>query len=737
VFIPSDKEDTVNVFLDPATGEVLRAFGNFPPGETGAVMDDGTTMVHDRLNQLLKIYDSQLTLLYTLAAPAHPASNSIIPITDDGTSFYAAGQSGSDIVVQQISTTGTVVNSWSFTGTLPAGIAITQDGTQQLLYFDAIGNGIKRYDLLNDTTMADFLAAGTWSGSYSFSLYNMFVLADDSVLIGIKTSTTTGQVERYDASGTLLNTYPIDSLTEYPGQNNTLDHFSPGATDDTFIAWIQATPDNNTQWTVSILVEIQVSDGTELARSPAMPTFLNGIGPYGFHAGYPATADAVPTPFGSENSCPLLVTRVAIAAAAAATLIIRKAISGDGADATEFPITLTPDGEDAIDVPLQVGDEQSFDLAPGTYAVAEAAVPDGWELLLIEVDNGDDPTAITLADGATVTVTVTNRLAQTTGTLIVEKLLNTLEDDGTLFSILVTGPNDYRNSFTLQGGQSVALEWLEPGTYVVQEIVPAAWAVDIVVDTGDESTAITLAAGAQVTATLTNNTDECECCVATKLDIIQGAAYALGISRVPQVLGEASREATTLEANYDRTRTEILRMHPWAFATKYADAAEAIAGYMDLLGGTDTAAAVSRSADDVREWQYAYRYPIDCLFARRLVEDAGRQFTPIEDEKPWRVGRFLPDGETTPVKVILSNEVDAVLEYTADVECSDDFSDPLFERALIFYLAWLAAPSLIRDAEKPNELFAKYAQAMELARARDMQEQQQEPGGEPDWTRGR
>jgi hypothetical protein len=169
----------------------------------------------------------------------------------------------------------------------------------------------------------------------------------------------------------------------------------------------------------------------------------------------------------------------------------------------------------------------------------------------------------------------------------------------------------------------------------------------------------------------------------------------------------------------------------WPFATKYASAADEVSGYMNLIAGAADDPVVKRP-DGSAEWLYAYRYPVDCLKARRIVPTAGRKFDP--DPIGFRAGRMW-DGENVPI--IYSNEADAVLEYTAIVECAQDFFDALFEDALSWRLASKMAPSLSRNGLTVADCWKMYLHTIDTAKSVAAQEQQQEKGGDPDWIRGR
>lgn len=220
------------------------------------------------------------------------------------------------------------------------------------------------------------------------------------------------------------------------------------------------------------------------------------------------------------------------------------------------------------------------------------------------------------------------------------------------------------------------------------------------------------------------------CPVSTQIQITNQALLKIGVSQAIEDVDEQSREAVTAKEFFPQCLRAVLRTHPWAFATKYAAAADEEVGYMDLIEGSE---------DDPTngDWTYMYRYPIDCLMARRMVvEGTGRRWAP--NPEMWRKGRKWTGSEQ--LLVIFSDipEADAILEYTALVECSEDFEDPLFEDALSWHLAAKLAPSLARNGLTAIDCTKLYLVALDLAGARDAGEQQQDPEqGDASWVTGR
>ncbi len=210
-------------------------------------------------------------------------------------------------------------------------------------------------------------------------------------------------------------------------------------------------------------------------------------------------------------------------------------------------------------------------------------------------------------------------------------------------------------------------------------------------------------------------------CDDVALVAINLALLNLGISRTIETLADLNREAFAGHLQFDHQLRAVLRTHPWPFATKYAT--------LVLHDG--------ELADPVQpDWLFAYEYPSDCVFARRIVSSAtGRTFdaTPI----PFRVGRE----ETT--KVIYTNEdqstVPAVacLEYTTRASCPLALDDELFMDALVWRLTAALAPALSQIRKRHETAWIMYLHTLATAGAVTMNEGQQELEGDAAWIRDR
>lgn len=254
----------------------------------------------------------------------------------------------------------------------------------------------------------------------------------------------------------------------------------------------------------------------------------------------------------------------------------------------------------------------------------------------------------------------------------------------------------------------------------------------------------------------------------TPVQLVNLALLKIGHSKGITATSEASREAWTAAQVYDHVLRATLRDFPWPFATKYAaltlvqgppwdddavvqtwDSASAyVVGdyvdrsgtvYMCILAHTNqvppNATYWTANEDDFTDeangdWDFAYRWPADCLFARRLVPDngAGREFD--ENPIPFRVGR---DNNGL---LIYTDEVEAVLEYTT-IDCTNLWVDDLWIEAFTWKLAGQLAPSLSKDEKMAAKCIVMYKDALERAAAVASKEQQQHKDGDAGWMNAR
>lgn len=163
------------------------------------------------------------------------------------------------------------------------------------------------------------------------------------------------------------------------------------------------------------------------------------------------------------------------------------------------------------------------------------------------------------------------------------------------------------------------------------------------------------------------------------------ALSRIGISAAIVALSENSQEAISCNALYEQVRDEVLRDFPWPFATKFvALGLVTDAGEDDVPWGDD--------------WAYAYRFPSDCIKARRVTTGDRSGNTRV----PFALG-----GDDSG-RLIFTDQPDAVLVYTRRATDPAHF-DPTFASALAWKLAHELAAPLARSASERERAAQGYA----------------------------
>lgn len=123
------------------------------------------------------------------------------------------------------------------------------------------------------------------------------------------------------------------------------------------------------------------------------------------------------------------------------------------------------------------------------------------------------------------------------------------------------------------------------------------------------------------------------------------------------LLTEPTKEAQRCNLYYPIVRDFVLEDHPWGFASRKVDLA-----------------LISKKPVG---FDYAYQYPTDCLLAREIYQEIPG-LKPIDFE--------VISQENLSIKMIITNQPDAVLIYTAKITDTNMFN-PVFVNALTWLLA--------------------------------------------------
>lgn len=192
----------------------------------------------------------------------------------------------------------------------------------------------------------------------------------------------------------------------------------------------------------------------------------------------------------------------------------------------------------------------------------------------------------------------------------------------------------------------------------------------------------------------------------TEIGICNMALSRLDLNPINSFI-EATKEARTCKIHYEQTRDFVLRGHKWGFATKEDTLA--------LLDATYTG------------WDYAYQFPSDCLAPRYIYNPTLSAYEQADEDYtlstsgtkiPFEV-RASSSGDS---KIILTDQEDAILIYTAKVTQPTAF-DSQFIEALVLKLASVLAYPLRRDKGMGDGLLNEYRLFVGEAKATDANEE--------------
>ncbi len=167
------------------------------------------------------------------------------------------------------------------------------------------------------------------------------------------------------------------------------------------------------------------------------------------------------------------------------------------------------------------------------------------------------------------------------------------------------------------------------------------------------------------------------------------ALHHIGVSKRIAEFSENSLEANTCRLFYEINFQQCLRDFPWPFATKFH-------------------ALALIATDPTTEWGYSYRYPPDCVEARRIL--SGVRNDHPKSRVPYRIG-IDDEGQ-----LIYTDMASAVLECTMMV--TPNFFPPDFSKALSLRLASDIAATLQKGDQAKLGAAALQRYYLEVDRAK-------------------
>lgn len=188
-----------------------------------------------------------------------------------------------------------------------------------------------------------------------------------------------------------------------------------------------------------------------------------------------------------------------------------------------------------------------------------------------------------------------------------------------------------------------------------------------------------------------------------EVDICNLALNFLG-KGIIKSLSENTELARTCKLHYDRYRRILLKDYSWEFAER-----------------TMKMETVEDFGDNVKGWDYVYRYPDDCLQVLKIYDGDDRR----KDDKREKFFVQTVDYRLG-TKVICCNLENAYMDYVSNEEDCNYFSEEFVE-ALAHYLAYGMAQALTGSEAKAQTELQYMQNALYQAKLRTAREREHEP----------
>lgn len=188
-----------------------------------------------------------------------------------------------------------------------------------------------------------------------------------------------------------------------------------------------------------------------------------------------------------------------------------------------------------------------------------------------------------------------------------------------------------------------------------------------------------------------------------EVDICNLALNFLG-KGIIKSLSENTELARTCKLHYDRYRRILLKDYSWEFAER-----------------TMKLEPVEDFGDNVKGWDYVYRYPDDCLQVLRIYDGDDRR----KDDKREKFFVQTVDYRLG-TKVICCNLENAYMDYVADETDCNYFAEEFVE-TFAHYLAYGMAQALTGSEAKAQTELQYMQTALYQAKLRTAREREHEP----------
>ncbi|MEW6310781.1 hypothetical protein AUR59_020105 [Stutzerimonas balearica] len=197
--------------------------------------------------------------------------------------------------------------------------------------------------------------------------------------------------------------------------------------------------------------------------------------------------------------------------------------------------------------------------------------------------------------------------------------------------------------------------------------------------------------------------------MASVVQICNMALTRIGQNQFIDSIDEQSKAAELCALHYEQCRDEVLQAFPWPFA--------------------EARVALADIGSPPQNWAFRYRYPVNCLQARR-ISVPGLEMPTAEQRVPFKVVNAAGG------RAILSNQEQAELVYTVRVEDTTYFPQ-MFVNALAWRLAAELAMGLQARPENYSSAMQNYQMTISQAQALAFEESEEGPVPESEFIQAR
>lgn len=277
------------VLMDATYNYPIRFIQDWPGGEGGCTLDDGTTIFGIEATGVYKIFDADFVLVATVTL-----TSGYEWASGNGLDAFIVSSHGVNSEARIVFPDGSLNPLvYSIPGTIQS-IGLSRD--QSIIYY-TVGGVVKRWDAVNNIALTDLAAA---IAGYSPNKSEIIVMSNGNVVVGYIKGTVTRDYKClvYSSTGTIVSTsVGIGAFV------NSANRIASASTDPTdYMTWTKIAPSPAPNgW--NRIFRIKSADGVVQTNVASVE--------YSFCQYVPAATN-IPYRFGHADSCPFFVVKTAV-----------------------------------------------------------------------------------------------------------------------------------------------------------------------------------------------------------------------------------------------------------------------------------------------------------------------------------------------------------------------------------------------------------------------------------------